>query len=188
MRPSVTRDDVEKLYIHRARPVVQRVRRVQHVVPVVQPVIDEVETYSLPPATHQRVGALRRRATTETWSPQVRESLRQTEDKLLELAAGQVSESHVDDVAAAEEIVDEVVVEETVEDVVPLHRRTVRQPTVIEEVQPVHEVVTETASVADIQYREPVARTEWDQMGGGGAPAGGLATAEGEARARADSA
>ena len=175
VRPSVTRDDVNKLYIHRARPVVQRVRRVQHIVPVVQPVIDDVETYSLPPSTHQRVGALRRRSSTEAWSPEVRDSLREVEDKRLELATGRVSESHVEDVAVPEEVT-EVRVEETVEDVMPLHRRTIRQPTVVEEVQPVHEVVTETASVGDIEYREPVSRAEW----GHDAPAGGPAALETE--------
>ena len=161
VRPSVTRNDIEHVYIHRARPVVQRVRRVQHIIPVVQPLIEEGDSYELPVSTQQRVGALRRRGSTKALSSQVRSSLRLAEDQLLDTATGGVSESHTEDAAMPEEIAEESVIQEVVEDVMPLRRRTVRQPTVVEEVQPIHETITEIAGVGDVEHRAPMRWADW---------------------------
>ena len=51
--------------------------------------------------------------------------------------------------------------EEVVEDVLPLRRRTLRQPTVVEEVKPVYETVTENAGVGDVEWREPLPWSDW---------------------------
>ena len=55
----------------------------------------------------------------------------------------------------------EVVVNEVVEDVQPVRRRTLRQPTVIEEVQPIYETITETADVGEIEWREAIPYSDW---------------------------
>lgn len=159
VRPTVTRDDVEKVYVHRARPVVHRVRRIQRIIPVVQP-LEDAEVYHHPPASRQRVAPVERRETLHDWAPETVRALRLAESEVAELTSGRVLETHLQEDAHPDEV-HEVVVRETVEDVTPLRRRRVRAPTVIEEVKPVYETITETEGVDTVQWRKPINWSDW---------------------------
>ena len=161
VRPTVTRDDVEKLYIHRARPVVHRVRRVQRIVPVVQPLYDDGEqSVELPTVTRQRVVPVQRRAEVHEWTDDAASAMRRAEQQVAEIAAGRVSATHIEAEAVPEEV-HELTVHETVEEVLPVRKRTIKQPTIVEQVQPVYEAVTETAGVDEVEWRDALPRSQW---------------------------
>ena len=170
IRPTVRRDDVEKVHVHKARPIVHRVRRVRHIQPVVQPVLDEEEVHELPTVTQQRMVPLQRREQSLQRSAGVEASLRRVEEEVAELTSGRVSERHIRSDTPFDEEVHEVTVDEVVEDVRPVRRRTLRQPVVVEEVSPVYETVTETASVGDTEWREAVSEAQWGQQQESGQP------------------
>ena len=161
IRPTVRRDDIEKVHVHKTRPIVHRVRRVRHIQPVVQPVLDDEDVHELPTVTQHRLIPLQRRERSLEWDAGIESSMRRVEEEVAELTSGRVSETHVSSDGQYDDEVHEVVVNEVVEDVRPVRRRTVRQPTVVEEVSPVYETVTETGSVGDIEWREVVPASEW---------------------------
>lgn len=160
IRPTIRRDDIDKVFVHRSRPVVHRVRRVQRLTPVVQPLLEDDDEHELPAITRQRIVPLQRRERVLEWGSDVETAMRRVEDELAELTTGRVSETHRNELPLDEEV-REITVNEVVEDVQPLRRRTLRQPTVVEEVQPIFETVTETAEVGDVEYRDAIPWSEW---------------------------
>ena len=162
VRPTVTRKDIETRFVHRVRPVVHRVRRLRTVQPVVQPLTDEDDLYDLPPVTQQRVVPLERREHVADWSEATARKMRAVEQQVAELTNGHESEVHLRDVDLPDEV-HEIVIDEVVQDIQPVRKQRVRRATVVEEVRPVLETVTETTGVRDVEWRDAVPYSQWAQ-------------------------
>ena len=158
-------DDVEHVIIHKVRPIVHRVTRMQTIRPVIQPVyVSEERKIVLSPVTSNRLRPVRHVSKKVEMSDEMKQKLENVQLEMADVTGRTVTEIHLEDVQESE--VEDHYVDEVVEQVQPVIYRKIREPEIVEEIQPVRETVVQTVGVDQVHHVKGVDESEWNRKTG----------------------